>query len=89
MMHTMQDARSNWAFDMIELDAATEGHSLSCYSFWLLQVSQQFWLKLLPGAYSLPQPCLIYTEDRVVLLNDGDESALHMCVDGISKACTL
>ena len=33
-----QEARSNWDFDMNRLDAATNGRSLSCFAFWLLQV---------------------------------------------------
>lgn len=35
----MQDATSNWGFDMLKLDLVTNGHSLSCFSYWLLQVT--------------------------------------------------
>lgn len=39
--NAVQNAGDSWSFDMVALDKASNGHSLSCFGFWLLQVGSR------------------------------------------------
>ena len=69
----VQEAQSNWGFDMFRLDAATDGHCLSCLCFWLLMVMPEFDLSC--SCYSCMIVCLVAS-----VLSTGWMHISHMCL---------